>query len=96
MKLLTRVDYKKTVVVLENGHCEHLQDAIINRKTKRSGIIDDGETIESVKLHLLGSKAICIIVSVNSKVNVIYASYYKTLIYTILIYKVFSNIVISE
>lgn len=72
IKLLTRLDYKGAIAVFENGHCEHLKDAISNRKKIRNGIINDDETIELTKLCIFRSKAICIVVSVNSKVNVIY------------------------
>lgn len=86
------MDYKEAVVVFENGYCEHLKDAISNRKKIRNDMIGKGEKIESAKLCILGSKAISVVVSVDSKVN----SILQTLIYSILIYKLFSNIVISE
>lgn len=68
IKLLTRVNYKGAVAVFENGHCECLKEAIGNRKKVRVGVINDDEVIESAKLCVFRSKAICVIVSVNSKV----------------------------
>lgn len=71
IKLLTRLDYKGAVAVFENGHCECLKEAIGNRKKVRVAVIDDDETIELAKLCIFRTKAMCIIVSVNSKVSVI-------------------------
>jgi len=76
IKLLTRLDYKGAVAVFENGHCECLKEAIGNRKKVRDAVINDGETIELAKLCIFRTKAICIIVSVDDKVNLIYSSYY--------------------
>ncbi|CAI6346661.1 unnamed protein product [Macrosiphum euphorbiae] len=67
IKLLTRLDYKGAVAVFENGHCECLKEAIGNRKKIRDAVINDGETIELAKLCIFRTKAICIIVSVDSK-----------------------------
>ncbi|KAF0766235.1 nucleolar protein 11 [Aphis craccivora] len=67
IKLLTRLDYKGTVAVFENGHCECLKEAIGNRKKTRDAVINDGETIELAKLCIFRTKAICIIVSVDNK-----------------------------
>lgn len=57
------------MAVFENGHCEYLKEAIGNRKKVRVAVINDDETIESAKLCLFRSKAVCIIVSVNNEVN---------------------------
>lgn len=73
IKLLTRLDYKGTVAVFENGHCECLKEAIGNRKKTRDAVINDGETIELAKLCIFRTKAICIIVSVDNKVILIYS-----------------------
>lgn len=75
------MDYKGAVVVFENGHCENLKEAINNRKKNRDGINVD-ETVKFSKLCILRSKAICVIVSVDSKLNLIYNLYYKNHLYT--------------
>lgn len=72
IKLLTRLDYKGAVAVFENGHCECLKEAISNRKKEKDTVINDGETIELARLCIFRTKAICIVVSVDEKVNLIY------------------------
>uniref|UniRef100_A0A2S2QS93 Nucleolar protein 11 n=1 Tax=Sipha flava TaxID=143950 RepID=A0A2S2QS93_9HEMI len=67
IRLLTRLDFKGAIAVFENGHCECLNEAIGNRKKVRVSVINDGETIELTKLCILRTKAICIVVSVDSK-----------------------------
>lgn len=75
IKLLTRLDYKGAVAVFENGHCECLKEAIGNRKKIRDAVINDSETIELAKLCIFRTKAICIIVSVDEKANIIFSLY---------------------
>ncbi|KAL4122047.1 hypothetical protein QTP88_014452 [Uroleucon formosanum] len=67
IKLLTRLDFKGAVAVFENGHCECLKEAIGNRKKIRDAVINDDETIELANLCIFRTKAICIIVSADSK-----------------------------
>lgn len=64
------------MAVFENGHCECLNEAIGNRKKVRISIINDGETIELTKLCIFRTKAICIVVSVDSKVTFFFLTKY--------------------
>lgn len=59
-------------MVFENGHCECLKDAISNRKKLQFSDINDGNVVELAKLCVFRTKALCIIVSVDSKVIYIF------------------------